>query len=124
LKKEAFMAFLTLEEAKTYLRVDSDFEDGLIASLASASESLCMDVARLSAEEWEAISEYSADNRRNLTIRFEEKSKAEVLQMKELLRVGVLYALGYLYEHREDADHHALTITLRSLLFGARKEAF
>ena len=115
------MAFLTLEEAKTYLRVDSDFEDGLIASLASASESLCMDVARLSAEEWEAISEYSADNRKNLTIRFEEKSKAEVLQMKELLRVGVLYALGYLYEHREEADHHDLTITLRNLLFSIRE---
>ena len=24
----------------------------------------------------------------------------------------------------EEADHHALTITLRSLLFGTRKEAF
>ena len=28
------------------------------------------------------------------------------------------------YEHREEADHHALTLTLRSLLFGSRKEAF
>ena len=29
-----------------------------------------------------------------------------------------------LYEHREDADHHDLTMTLRSLLFGIRKAAF
>ena len=74
------MAFLTLEEAKTYLRVDSDFEDGLIASLASASESLCMDVARLSAEEWEAISEYSADNRKNLTIRSANGPAAAIIR--------------------------------------------
>lgn len=31
------------------------------------------------------------------------------------------YALGYLFEHREDADHHDLTLTLRSLLFGIRE---
>ena len=30
----------------------------------------------------------------------------------------------FMYEHREEADHHALTITLRSLLFGSRKEVF
>ena len=39
-------------------------------------------------------------------------------------RIAVLYTIGYLYEHREEADHHALTLTLRSLLFGMRKEAF
>ena len=33
-------------------------------------------------------------------------------------------AAAYLYEHREEADHRALTLTLRALLFGARKEAF
>ena len=31
---------------------------------------------------------------------------------------------AYLYEHREDADHHALGLTLRSLLFGCREEGF
>ena len=39
-------------------------------------------------------------------------------------RIAILYAIGYLYEHREEADHHQLTMTLRSLLFGMRKEAF
>ena len=40
------------------------------------------------------------------------------------MRIGILYAVAYLYEHREEADHHELTLTLRSLLFGIRKAAF
>ena len=36
--------------------------------------------------------------------------------------VGVTVA--YLYEHREEADHSALNLTLRSLLFGIREEGF
>ena len=39
-------------------------------------------------------------------------------------RTAVLYAVAYLYEHREEADHHQLTLDLRSLLFGIRKEGF
>ena len=115
---------VTLDEAKIYLRVDSSFEDSLISSLLLSAESLCMDVARLSAAEWMELSAYTAENRKLLTIRQEEKTKEELLRIKELLRIGVMYALGYLYEHREEADHHALTLTLRSLLFGMRKEAF
>ena len=115
------MAFITSEEGKAYLRVDSDFEDDLISSLTSASESLCMDVARLSPDEWAAISEYTSDSNENLIIRSEEKSKGEILQMKNLLRIGILYTLGYLYEHREEADHHDLTLTLRNLLFSIRE---
>ena len=38
--------------------------------------------------------------------------------------MDIFYTAAYLYEHREEADHHALTLTLRSLLFGARKEVF
>ncbi len=115
---------VTTEEAKTYLRVDSTFEDSLIASLLLSAESICMDVARLSADEWSAISEYSESSRKDLTIREEEKGKTEVLQMKELLRVGVLYSLGYLFEHREEADHHDLVMTLRNLLFAVREGVF
>nr|DAY27944.1 MAG TPA: hypothetical protein [Caudoviricetes sp.] len=36
----------------------------------------------------------------------------------------MLYAVSYLYEHREEADHRGLALTLRSLLFGVRKEVF
>ena len=118
------MAFLTLEEAKAYLRVDSDFEDDLIASIASASESLCADVARLTPDEWASIIEYTSESEDTVTIRSEEKSQGEVLQMKELLRIGVLYALGYLYEHREEADHHDLVMTLRNLLFSISEGVF
>ena len=41
---------ITLEEAKAYLRVDSSFEDSLIETLTASAESLCMDVARLTAD--------------------------------------------------------------------------
>lgn len=115
---------VTLSEAKTYLRVDSSYEDSLITALLASAVSLCTDVARLSPGEWKEIAEYTANMRKNLTVRGEEKSKAEVLQMKEILRVGVLYALGYLYEHREEADHHDLVLTLRNLLFAVREGVF
>ena len=32
--------------------------------------------------------------------------------------------LAYFYEHRDEADHQALTVTLRNLLTGIRKEGF
>jgi hypothetical protein len=37
------------------------------------------------------------------------------------MRVAILYALGYLFEHREEADHHTLVLTLRSILFAVRE---
>lgn len=33
-------------------------------------------------------------------------------------------ALGYLYEHRDEADHHQLMLTLRSILFAVREGVF
>ena len=89
---------VTLEEMKNYLRVDYDEDDALIGSIIGASERLCMDVARM-----DSLEEFSA---------------------VENAKISVLYAAAYLYEHREEADHRALTLTLRALLFGARKEAF
>jgi len=90
---------LTLDEAKNYLRVDFSDDDDLITGLISTAQTLCMDIARMEdADEFAA----SGDN----------------------ARTAVLYTLAYLYEHREEADHHALTLTLRALLFGIRKEAF
>ena len=89
---------VTLEEAKTYLRVDSGDKDGLISDLISTAMQMCRDVAR-------------ADD----TVLNENAA---------ITRIAVLSTVAYLYEHREEADHKALQLTLRALLFGIRKEAF
>ena len=88
---------ITLTEAKSYLRVDYTDEDALIESLLQSAQVLCKDVARLTDEGWEEL---------------------VIAQGSAIapLRVAVLYTLGYLYEHREEADHHDLMLTLRSLL--------
>lgn len=88
---------IELDEMKNYLRVDFDADDELIRRLIASATELCANVARVTAEE---LLEAESEN----------------------VRVAILYAAAYLYEHREDADHHALTLTLRSLLFGIRKE--
>ena len=106
------MALITLEEAKKYLRVDSTDEDALAGILLSSAEQLCVDVARLSQEQWAAI---------NADAETELYTETELEQVRSVMRVAVLYALGYLFEHREEADHHALTLTLRSVLFAVRE---
>ena len=107
------MTFITLAEAKEYLRVDSSDEDAVIGSLLFAAGNLCRDVARLTDEQWADIDSDKCCSK--------YYSRAQMTDIRETLRVAVLYALGYLYEHREEADHHALTLTLRSLLFGIRE---
>ena len=47
-----------------------------------------------------------------------------VLEKEANAKVAILYAVAYLYEHREEADHKALMLSLRALLSGGRKEAF
>lgn len=89
---------VTLEEMKNYLRVDDEEDDGLILTLLVSAERLCMDI-----------------------LRTDEESD---LEGTENGKTAVMYTVAYLYEHREDADHHALALTLRALLFGSRKEAF
>jgi len=101
------MAWISLEEAKEYLRVDTADEDAMIGILISAAERLCADVARLSDEKWEAVSSDTED--------------ASLLPIRETMKVAILYALGYLFEHREEADHHDLVLTLRSILFAIRE---
>ena len=85
---------VTVDEAKNYLRIDIDEEDSLIRTLLNTAVQLCLDVARCEREEFET---------------------------SDLSKAAVLYTLAYLYEHREDADHHELTLTLRSLLFPLRE---
>lgn len=89
---------VTLEEMKQYLRVDYEEDDGLIQALLNSAEELCMDV-----------------------IRTEDPAE---LGSAANAKPAIMYAAAYLYEHREEADHNALALTLRALLFGARKEGF
>ena len=101
------MALVSLNDAKEYLRVDTEDEDATIGVLLSSAGRLCADVARLTEEQWEAVNSDTED--------------ASLTPIRETMKVAILYALGYLFEHREEADHHDLTLTLRSILFAIRE---
>ena len=101
------MALITLGEAKGYLRVDTADEDAMIGILLTSAKRLCVDVARLSDDQWAEIDSGEED--------------PALAPLRETMKVAVLYATGYLFEHREEADHHELTLTLRSLLFAIRE---
>ena len=101
------MALITLEETKAYLRVDTADEDAMIGILLTSAKRLCVDVARLSDDQWAGIDSDEED--------------PVVAPLRETMKVAILYAVGYLFEHREEADHHELTLTLRSLLFAIRE---
>ena len=113
------MSLIALEEAKAYLRVDSGMDDDLIGSLLLSAEKLTTDVARMTASEWDAVCNDEA-----VTVRGMDLDAAETAQLKALLSSAVLYSLGYLYEHREEADHHDLVMTLRNLLSSVREGVF
>ena len=56
-----------------------------------------------------------------LTVHTRKLKASEIIQLRDLLRIAILYTVGYLFEHREEADHHDLTLTLRNLLFAIRE---
>lgn len=89
---------VSLEIAKKYLRVDSSDEDEFIQGLITAAVQLCENVSR--------------------------RDRETLANYKSLSQTAILYAVGYLYEHREEADHKELLITLRNLLFVIREEIF
>ena len=87
---------VSVKEVKNFLRVDHNDDDSLIRSYISAAEALCLDI-----------------------LRTEDRT---ILKTAKNAKIAVLYAIAYFYEHREEADYKALTISLRALLFGSRKE--
>ena len=87
-----------LDDAKNYLRVDFDDDDLLIENLLHSATNLVANVARV--------------------------DDPSALSFMENADVAILDALAYLYEHREEADHRALVLDLRALLFGDRKAGF
>ena len=90
---EVMQMTVTVEEMKSYLRVDFEDDDALIENFISAAKKQCMDILR---------TDDAAQNG----------------------KIAVMFTVAYLYEHREEADHHAMDLTLRALLFGSRKEGF
>lgn len=92
------MALIPLYEAKTYLRVDSSDEDALIGILLSSAEQMCKDVGRLSEDQWEAVNAADRDAENGV------QPTRELEALRSTCRVAILYALGYLYEHRDEAD--------------------
>ena len=86
---------VTLETAKLYLRVVSSDEDALIEGMIASAQKICKDVLR-----------------------------AEELPDSPEVDIAVFYALAYLYEHREEADHKEMMETLRAMLGAERKEVF
>ena len=88
---------VSLDEMKQYLRVDFSEDDEFLIHALESAEMLCADVARMSVESF---------------------------SRQSIAKIAVMYAVAYLYEHREEADHRELTLSLRALLFGIRKEGF
>ena len=89
---------VTVNEMKNYLRVDSAEDDKLLENIIAAAVKQCMDIVRSDSEE-----------------EFSKLTNA---------RISVMFAAAYLYEHREEANHNAMNLTLRALLFGDREVSF
>lgn len=87
-----------LDEMKNYLRVDHEDDDALISGMIAAAEKQCLDILRT--------------------------EDGEMLENAPNGKIAVMFVTAYMYEHREEADHHALNLTLRALLFGDRKAGF
>ena len=89
------MNLISLPETKNYLRVDHTEDDKLILSLIDTAQRLVMDVGRM--------------------------NETQLVENEETSRQAMLYTVSYLYENRNTADYHALTLTLRALLFAQRE---
>ena len=89
---------VTVDEMKNYLRVDFSDDDKLLEDIIAAAQKQCMDIARIGNED----------------------DFAKAVNAK----IAVMFAAAYLYEHREEADHNAMNLTLRALLFGDREVSF
>lgn len=85
---------VTLDEAKEYLKVEYNDEDELIQSFILSAQQLCEDVLR------------------------------EPLTNDPVVKIAVLYAVGYLFENRITPNFTELTTMLKYILSSRRREVF
>jgi len=86
---------ITLEQAKLYLRVDGDAEDALITNFIASAEELCEGILRCPIAEFTVI--------------------------PEAVKQAILYAVGNLYEQREEVELKAVLDVMTRLLFACRQ---
>lgn len=86
----ARLLFEDLTLIKDYMRYDDDTDDSIIEMFEVAAERKVMKIAGMSEEDFVANA--------------------------EAMRPPVLYATAYMLEHRQEADHAELDITLRALV--------
>ena len=98
---------VSLEEAKLYLRIDSDEEDTLITSFIGTAEEICEDILRYPLSDFEEV--------------------------PRLVRQAVLYCIANMYEKREGSYYYmknegggmAETIEIMKLILSnLRKESW
>ena len=92
------MAVITLDEEKTYLRVDGTIEDDLITKLIGSATATVENVLR------QPLSAFDP--------------------LPDDIHTAVLYTIAYLYEYRETADFDPMIKFLRAILAPYRKEEF
>jgi len=89
---------VTLEEAKLYLKVDGDEDNTLITSCIGTAEELCQDILRF------PLSEFA--------------------EVPDTVKQAALYAVGNLYEQRENTDMKSMIELMARLLFAYRKDGW
>lgn len=98
---------ITIEEAKAYLRDDWMYTYKA-EELIKTANTIVFNESRLSEKDWEEIEKCTLVNK-------------ELHSKKEIIRVALLYTIGYLYEHNNPEDIHDLVLTIRNLLFSIRE---
>ncbi len=94
---------VTLEQAKLYLRINSDengegLEDALILSFLETSKTLCEGILRMSLDDFETI--------------------------PKTVDQAVLFITANLYEHRENLDMQVVEDVVKRLLSPHRRESW
>ena len=95
---------ITLDEAKLYLRIDSDEEDTLITNFIFTAEEICEDILRFPISEFEEV--------------------------PPVVRQAILYCVANLYEKREGTYYYlknesggiSETINVMKLILGNLRE--